>query len=98
MIATRSQTLKGKMAMEGEDIKTHLFKLFSTDRDLIPKIAETLSSRIVDLVIKSDEFISVVTEKLVKDEKIIEAVVNKMSESVKQEAVAKAARFFTPAM
>ena len=71
--------------MEGEDIKTHLFKLLSTDRDLISKIAETLSSLIVDLVIKSEEFISVVTEKLAKDEKIIEAVVNKMSESVKQE-------------
>ena len=39
----------------------------------------------MDLVIKSEEFISVVTEKLVKDEKIIKAVVNKMSESVKQE-------------
>jgi hypothetical protein len=73
------------MATEGEDIKSHLFKLFSTDRDLISKIAEALSSTIVDLVIKSEEFINVVTEKLVKYENIIESVVNKIGESAKQE-------------
>ncbi|CAB4035588.1 Hypothetical predicted protein [Paramuricea clavata] len=73
------------MAMEGEDIKSHLFKLFSTDRDLISKIAEALSSTIVDLIIKSEEFINVVTEKLVKDENIIESIVNKIGESAKQE-------------
>jgi hypothetical protein len=85
MSVTRGQTSKGKMATEGEDIKSHLFKLFSTDRDLISKIAEALSSTIVDLVIKSEEFINVVTEKLVKDENIIESVVNKIGESAKQE-------------
>ena len=62
MSVTRGQTSKGKMATEGEDIKSHLFKLFSTDLDLISKIAEALSSTIVDLVIKSEEFINVVTE------------------------------------
>ncbi|CAB3977631.1 Hypothetical predicted protein [Paramuricea clavata] len=62
------------MATEGDDIKSHLFKLFSTDQDLISKIAEALSSIFVDLVIKSEEFINVVTEKLVKDENIIESV------------------------
>ena len=73
------------MAVEGEDIKSHLFKLFSTDRVLISKIAEALSNTIVDLVIKSEEFMTAVMEKLVKDNNIVKSIANKIGESAKQE-------------
>ena len=66
MSVTQSRSAKSKMAVEGEDIKSHLFKLFSTDRELISKIAEALSNTIVDLVIKSEEFMTAVMENIVR--------------------------------
>ena len=70
--------MKSKMAVEGEDIKSRLFKLFSTDLELI-------SNTIVDLVIKSEEFMTAVMEKLVKDNNIVKSIANKIGESAKQE-------------
>jgi transposase-like protein len=60
----KTTTTKTKMATEAEkDVKAELFNLLSTDKDLISKVTEALSSTIVNLVIKSNDFLVAIVDK-----------------------------------
>ena len=74
-----------KQSKKEEDLKKQIADLISSDRNLLQRSTEAVSSCIVDNILSNDDFIQSVAVKLSGTDSLVKTIVNDLSPLVKQE-------------
>ena len=79
------QKKANKPDKNAEELKLQLFQLITNDKDFLLKIAEFISTSIVENILNSDEFIKNLTDQLTKSDDLSKSIAHQISDSVKQD-------------